>query len=164
MLLLKYVVFHSKKWRFSKEQEASGLLIGSNTPLSGIAILAAIFWRYKMNEIINKFLLAGDKFTAEMHLRQLEFTNSVSGPFSKNKDRRLKLKETGDSRYIYQNKLDKDYFQHDMAYEDFKDLSWRTAVDKACGKAFNLASMFHNFFLIKSLFVVLKVKSCQASK
>ena len=152
MLLLKYVVFHSKKWRFSKEQEASGLLIGSNTPLSGIAILAAIFWRYKMNEIINKFLLAGDKFTAEMHLRQLEFTNSVCGPFSKNKDRRLKLKETGDSRYIYQNKLDKDYFQHDMAYEDFKDLSWRTAVDKACGKAFNLASMFHNFFFDKKSF------------
>ena len=76
-----------------------------------------------MNEIINKFLLAGDKFTPEMHLRQLEFTNSVCGPFSKIKDRRLKLKETGDSRRIYQNKLDKDYFQHDVAYEDFKDLS-----------------------------------------
>ena len=99
-----------------------------------------------MNEIVNKFLLAGDKFTPEMHLRQHGFTNSVCEPFSKNKDRRLKLKETGDSGYIYQSKLDKDYFQHDMAYEDFKDLSWRTAVDKACGKAFNLASMFHNFF------------------
>ena len=98
-------------------------MIGSNTPLSGVVILAAIFWRYKMNEIVNKFLLAGDKFTPEMHLRQHGFTNSVCEPFSKNKDRRLKLKETGDSGYIYQSKLDKDYFQHDMAYEDFKDLS-----------------------------------------
>ena len=38
-----------------------------------------------MNEIINKFLLAGDKFMSEMHLRQAKFTYSVSGPFTKNK-------------------------------------------------------------------------------
>ena len=34
-----------------------------------------------------------------------------------------KPKEAGDSRYIYQNELDKVCFQHDMAYEDFKDLN-----------------------------------------
>ena len=36
------------------------------------------------NEMINKFLLAGDKFMPETHLRQLGFTYSVSGPFTKN--------------------------------------------------------------------------------
>ena len=47
----------------------------------------------------------------------------------KNKERIKKLKETGDSRYIYQNELDKTYFQHDMAYGDFKDLTGRTGSD-----------------------------------
>ena len=53
-----------------------------------------------MNETINKFLLTGDKFMSEMHLRQ---------PWV-----------AGDSRYIYQNKLDKACFQHDMVYRVFK--------------------------------------------
>ena len=60
-----------------------------------------------MNELINKFLLAGDKFMPEMHLRQLGFTYSACKPFTKNKGRIQKLKETVDPRYIYQNKLDK---------------------------------------------------------
>ena len=38
-----------------------------------------------MNEIVNKFLLAGDKFMPEMHLKQLGFSYSASGPFTKNK-------------------------------------------------------------------------------
>ena len=50
-----------------------------------------------MNEIVNKFLLAGDKFLAENHLRQLEFTHRACGPFTKNKERIQKFKETGDS-------------------------------------------------------------------
>ena len=49
---------------------------------------------YKMNEIVNKFLLAGDKFMPEMHLKQPGFTYSVCGPFTKNKDRIQKLKKT----------------------------------------------------------------------
>ena len=56
-----------------------------------------------MNEIVNKFLLAGDEFMPEMHLRQPGFTYSASGPFSKNKETIKKFKEPGDSRYIYQN-------------------------------------------------------------
>ena len=56
-----------------------------------------------MNEIVNKFLLARDKFMPKMHLRQPGFTNSACGPFIKNKERIKKFKETGDSRYIYQN-------------------------------------------------------------
>ena len=55
---------------------------------------------YKMNDIINKSLLAGDKFMPEKHLRQPQFTYSACGPFTKNKERILKFKETGDSRYI----------------------------------------------------------------
>ena len=60
-----------------------------------------------MNEIVNKFLLAGYKFVPEMHLTQLGFTYSACGPFTKNKERTQKFKETGDSQYIYQNELDK---------------------------------------------------------
>ena len=74
-----------------------------------------------MNEIRNKFLLAEDKLMPEIHLRQPGFKYSVCGPFTKSKERIQKLKERGYSRYIYQNKLDKACFQHDMAYGDFKD-------------------------------------------
>ena len=63
-----------------------------------------------MNEIENKFLLARDKFTLKMHLRQSGFTHSACGPFTKNKERIQKFIETGDSRYIYQNELDKASF------------------------------------------------------
>ena len=57
-----------------------------------------------MNEIVNKFLLAGDKFMPEMHLRQPGFTCSACGPFAKNKEIQ-KFKETWNSRYIYQHEL-----------------------------------------------------------
>ena len=56
---------------------------------------------------INKFLLVGDKFMPEMHLKQLRLTCSACGPFTKNKERTQKFKETEDLRYIYQNKLNK---------------------------------------------------------
>ena len=82
-----------------------------------------------MKKIVNKFLLAGDKFMPETHLKQPRFTYSACGPFTKNKERIQKFKE-GDSSYIYRNELDKACFQHDMAYGDFKDLAKRTASDK----------------------------------
>ena len=59
----------------------------------------------------------------EMHLRQLEFTYSACGPFTKNIEKIQKLKKTRDSQYIYQKELDKSWFQHGMAYGDFKDLA-----------------------------------------
>ena len=71
-----------------------------------------------MNETANKFLLAGDKFIPEMHLRQPGLTYSARGPFIKAKKKK-RFKEAGDSRYICQNKLDKACFLHDMSYEDF---------------------------------------------
>ena len=58
----------------------------------------------------------------EMNLKQPGFNYSACGPFTKNKERMQKFKQTGDSRYIYRNELDKACFQHDMAYGDFKDL------------------------------------------
>ena len=89
--------------------------------------------RLKMNEIVNKFSLAGDKFMPEMHLKQPGFTYSDYGPFTKNKERIQKFKKTGDTSYIYKNELDKNCFQHVMAYGDFKDLARRTVS----GKIFN---------------------------
>ena len=83
-----------------------------------------------MNEIVNNFLLKGNKFMPEMHLRQPGFTYSTCGPFTKNKKRIKNIKETGDSKYICQNKLDKACFQHGMAYGDFNDLNRRTFADK----------------------------------
>ena len=117
-----------------------------------------------MNNIINKFLLAGDKFMPEMHLRQPQFTYSACGPFTKHKKRIQKFKETGDTNYIYKNELDKAGFAHDAAYSDSKDLTKRTVADKILrNRAFNiakdpkydgyqrgLASMVYKFFDKKS--------------
>ena len=64
----------------------------------------------KINEIVNKFLLPGDKFMRELLLKQQGFTYSACGPFTKNKERIKKFKETGDTSYIYKNELDKAYF------------------------------------------------------
>ena len=83
-----------------------------------------------MNEIVNKFLLAGEKFMPEIHLKQLEFINSTCGPFTKIKETIQKFKETGETKYIYKNEHDKASFQHDMAHGDFKDLARRTVSDK----------------------------------
>ena len=102
-----------------------------------------------MNEIGNKFLIVGDEFMPEMHLRQPEFTYSACGPLTKSKERIQKFKETGDFRYIYQNNLDKACFQHDMACRDFKGLTRRTASDKNSKYdryQRSLASMFYKFF------------------
>ena len=75
-----------------------------------------------------------------MHLRQPRFIYSACSPLTKNKERIKNFKETEDSRYIYQNKLDKAVFQHDMAYGDFKDWNRKAAADKVlCEKAFDIA-------------------------
>ena len=48
-----------------------------------------------MNEIVNNFLLAGDKFMPEIHLKQLGFTYGACGPFTKNKERIENFMQTG---------------------------------------------------------------------
>ena len=60
----------------------------NKSTLFQILLLSPIlFYIYKMNEIINKFLLAGDKLILEMHLRQTGFTYSACVPFTKNKEK-----------------------------------------------------------------------------
>ena len=71
----------------------------------------------------------------EMHLKQTGFTYGASGPFTKNKQRIQKFKETGgDTKYIYKNELDKACFQHDMAYGGFKDSARKAAFEKVLRK------------------------------
>ena len=117
-----------------------------------------------MNNVINKFLLAGDKFMPEMHLRQPQFVYSACGPFTRHKERIKEFKRTGDTCYIYRNELDKACFQHYSAYANHKDLINRTETDKVLkNKAYDiasnpkydgyqrgLASMVYNFFDKKS--------------
>ena len=117
-----------------------------------------------MNNVIDKFSLAGNKLMPEMHLRQPRFVYSACGPFTRHKERIKEFKRTGDTRYIYRNDLDKACFQHDSAYADHKDLINRTEADKVLrdqaydiasntkydGYQRGLASMVYNFFDKKS--------------
>ena len=77
------------KSRFVKEQEAKGLLsnLGIKTLLNKIPLFNVCFKVIKMNEIVNKFLLAGDKFMSELQLKQPGFTYSACGPFTRNKEK-----------------------------------------------------------------------------
>ena len=94
-----------------------------------------------MNEIVNKFLLVGDKFVPKMHLKQPGFTYSVCGPFAKNKERIEMFMQTGNTNFIYKKELDKACFQYDMAYGKSKYLTKRTQSDKVLkDKAFKTAS------------------------
>ena len=97
-----------------------------------------------MNKIINKFSLAGDTFMPEMRLRKPGFTYIACVPcVLKTNNKYKQFKETGDSKYIYKNELDKACFQHDMAYGEFKDLLTRTVADKVLhDKPSNIAKTF----------------------
>ena len=101
--------------------------------LYGMLLIDKITYIYKnMNNVIDTFLLVGDKFIPEMHLRQ---------PFTRHKERIKEFKRTGDTSYIYRNELDKACFQHDSAYADHKDLINRTDADKVLrDKAYHIAS------------------------
>ena len=70
-----------------------------------------------MNEIVHKFLLVGDRFMPEMHLKQPGFTYSAFGPFTRNKERIEKLLQSGNSDFIYRNELDKACFQDYILYD-----------------------------------------------
>ena len=121
-----------------------------------------------MNEIVNAFLLMGDKFMPEMYLKQPGFTYSACGPFTKNKERIEKFMQTGNTNFIYKNELDKACFQHDMAYGKSKDLVKRTQSDKVLrdeafktasdpkydGYQRGLTSMVYRFFDKKSICLI----------
>ena len=84
--------------------------------------------------------MTGNNFTPEIHFKTTWNTYSACGPFTKNKERTQKFKETGDTKYIYRNELDKACFQHDMAYGEFKSLAIRTASNKVLKDiSFNIA-------------------------
>ena len=83
-----------------------------------------------MNKIVNKFLLSGDNFLPDMHLRQPGLTYSACRPFIKNKEIIEKFMQTGNTNLMYKNDLDKACFQHDMAYGKSNDLARRTQSDK----------------------------------
>ena len=104
----KCAVLGIKISRFVKDQEAKGLLsnLGIKTSLNKIPLLGDIlFWVYKMNEILNKLLLAGDKFMPEMYLKQPSFIYSACGQFTKSKERIEKFMKTGNTNFIYRNDL-----------------------------------------------------------
>ena len=146
MILSKCAECTSKK--FIKNQEEKGLLssLGLRTPLSKVPVLDNIlFWMEfhwvqlrrlyeKMNETVNEivtFLSARDN----QDLLIVAFE-----PFTKNKERIQKFKETRDTKYIYRNELDEACFQHDMTYGDFEDFAKRTDSDKVLkDEAFNIA-------------------------
>ena len=70
---------------------------------------------------------------------------SILEHLQKTKKEYKNLKNPGDSRCIYQNKLDKPCFQHDMTYGDFKDLTRITATDNILrGKVFYIAKNAKN--------------------
>ena len=102
-----------------------------------------------MNNEINKFLFAGDKFMPEMPLRQPQFVYSACGPFTRHKEKTEKFKQTGDTRYIYRNELDKACFQHD-SYADHKDLINRTKSDKVTIKR-TILLVIQNMMVIKEV-------------
>ena len=79
---------------FIKKQEASRPL--SKIPLVGLRL----FQEYKMNDIVNKFFSFVDKFMPEIKLRLPGLACNAFEPFTKNKGRVQKIKETEDSRSI----------------------------------------------------------------
>ena len=117
-----------------------------------------------MNEIVNKFLMVGDTFMPEMHLKQPGFTYSTCCSFTENKERIEKIMQKGNTNFIYRNELDKACFQQDMAYGKSKDLEKRTQSDRVLrdkalkiasdpkfdGYQRGLASMVYKFFDKKS--------------
>ena len=113
-----------------------------------------------MNKIIYKFLLTGDKYMPELHLKQPRFTYSACGLFTKHRERIQKFRETGNLKHLYRNELDRACFAHDVAYSESKDLAIRTISDKilknrtyeiARNRRYDvsqraLVSMVYNFF------------------
>ena len=107
---------------------------------------------------MNKFLLAGDKFMSEMHLKQPGFTYRASGLFTINKERIEKFMQTKNTDFIYKNKLDKACFQHGLwrtkrlpLEKVLRDKAFKNSNDpKYDGYQTGLASMVYKFFDEKS--------------
>ena len=77
-----------------------------------------------------KFLLTGDKFMPELHLKQPGFAYSAYGPFIKHRKRTQKFREIGNLKHLYRHELDKSCFAHDAAFSESIGLAKRTISDK----------------------------------
>ena len=95
-----------------------------------------------MNGIVNKILLAGDKFMSELNLRQSKFTDSAFGTFTKHRERTQKFRTTGDLKHLYKDELDRACFAHDAAYSNGKDLAKRTPSDKTTFERWSLRNCY----------------------
>ena len=114
-----------------------GMLLDNKTACKALVPSALI----NMNNIINKFLLAGDKFMPEMHLRQPQFVYGACGPFNRHKKRIKEFKRIGDTRLLYRNELDEACFKHDAAYTKYRDVENRLISDqKLKNSAYDIAS------------------------
>ena len=93
-------------------------------------------------DIINKFLLVGDKFMPELHLWDPKVKKySACGPFTKHTQRINQFMKDGRLSHLYKNQLDKTCFQHDAAYNKYKDLKDRTQSDVVLkNKAYKIAA------------------------
>ena len=122
-----------------------------------------------MSEIVNKFLLTGGKFTFDIHLRQAGFTYTVCRPFTRNKERMQKFKETEDSICIYQNELDKLAFNMTWLMEILKIYLEEQLLIKYCVikhlillKIRKIYGYQRGLASVKSLLVMVsKMKICQ---
>ena len=83
-----------------------------------------------MNIIVNKLLLDGDKFMPELRLRQLGFTDSASGPFTKHRQRIRKFIGRGGLNYGYKNEVHNSCYADNVEYSDCKEFAKRTLSDK----------------------------------
>ena len=79
-----------------------------------------------MNKIINMYLLTGDKFMPECHLKQPGVTYSACGPFIKHHERIKKFRDTGTLKDLYRNEYDKVILAYNAAYFDSRDLQKRS--------------------------------------
>ena len=113
------------------------------------------------SDIINKFLLIGDKFMPEMHLWDPKVKKySACGPFTRHQTRIVIFMKDGRLNHILKNRLDAACFQHDFAYAKYKDRANRRQSDivfknktlkiatdpRVNGYQRGLAAMVYNFF------------------
>ena len=117
MLLSNYAICGNKKSTFIKIEQLHNF---NNIWIN----------QFKLNKTINKFLLTGDRFMPDLHLKQPGLIYSACGPFTKHRERIQKFREIGNLQHLYRNELDKTCFSHDAAYSDSKDLAKRTNSDK----------------------------------
>ena len=103
----------------------------------------------KMNETVNTFSVAGDKFMPEIHLKQPRFTYSACGWFNESKKRIKKFMKAGNTDLIYRNDLDKACFQLDKAYGKSKDLTRKTQSDKVLRDKNLKLQVIQNVIVIK---------------